>query len=280
MAWDKVCYPKVCGGLGLRHASLQNKAFMMKVGWGLVNNKDALWARVIRSKYNCGQDLIPIIRAKKPGSRVWSGIKAVWENVKNEIEVVHRNEEYKVRWKLERSGMFSVRSAYMKVANFNAQEDQCWRNIWRLKVPQRCKMQMWFFMHDRLPTNERLLEWRIHPDGSCASCHSQLESTVHVIRECGNAKEVWLNLGISFANKEFWESNLHDWLRKNVKMRRGYGMDNWNEVFCVSCWLIWRRRNEVTHNNECSSVYEAIAEIKGIIRCMHRAKSVLPNLRM
>ena len=280
VAWDKVCYPKVCGGLGLRHASLQNKAFMMKVGWGLVNNKDALWARVIRSKYNCGQDLIPIIRAKKPGSRVWSGIKAVWENVKNEIEVVHRNEEYKVRWKLERSEMFSVRSAYTKVADFNAQEDQCWRNIWRLKVPQRCKMQMWFFMHDRLPTNERLLEWRIHPDGSCASCHSQLESTVHVIRECGNAKEVWLNLGISFANKEFWESNLHDWLRKNVKMRRGYGMDNWNEVFCVSCWLIWRRRNEVTHNNECSSVYEAIAEIKGIIRCMHRANSVLPNLRM
>ena len=33
VAWDKVCYPKVCGGLGLRHASLQNKAFMMKVGW-------------------------------------------------------------------------------------------------------------------------------------------------------------------------------------------------------------------------------------------------------
>ena len=51
-------------------------------------------------------------------------------------------------------------------------------------------MQMWFFMHDKLPTNERLLEWRIHPDGSCASCHLQLESTVHVIRECGNAKEV------------------------------------------------------------------------------------------
>ena len=73
----KVCSPKVCGGLGLRHASLQNKVFMMKVGWRLVNNKDALWVRVIRSKYNCGQDLIPNIRAKKPGSRVWSGIKAV-----------------------------------------------------------------------------------------------------------------------------------------------------------------------------------------------------------
>lgn len=40
--------------------------------------------------------------------------------------------------------MFSVKSTYMKVADLNAQEDQCLRNIWRLKVPQRCKMHIWF----------------------------------------------------------------------------------------------------------------------------------------
>ena len=61
MAWDKVCTPKSNGGLGVRHAFHQNKALMMKVGWGLVNNKDALWARVIRSKYKCGEDLLPNI---------------------------------------------------------------------------------------------------------------------------------------------------------------------------------------------------------------------------
>ena len=74
--------------LGLRHASLQNKAIMMKVGWGLVANKDALLAHVIRSKDNCGEDLMSNIRLGKIGSRVWSGIKNVWENVKNEIEIV------------------------------------------------------------------------------------------------------------------------------------------------------------------------------------------------
>ena len=71
-----------------------------------------------------------------------------------------------------------------------------------------------------------------------------LESTIYVLRECSNAKEVWLNLGISFANKEFWESNLHDWLRKNVKIRRGYGMDNWNEVFCVYVLLVDLEKKE------------------------------------
>ena len=81
-------------------------------------------------------------------------------------------------------------------------------------------------MHDRLLTNETLFEWNSHIDGSCASCPAQLESTIHVLRECGHAKEVWLNMGVSFANREFWGSNLNEWLKNNVKMRRGYGMDN------------------------------------------------------
>ena len=47
---------------------------------------------------------------------MWSGIKAVWENVRDEIEVVHRNREYKARWKLDRSGVFSLKSAYSSIA--------------------------------------------------------------------------------------------------------------------------------------------------------------------
>ena len=93
---------KECGGLGLRHASLQNKAFMMKVGWGFVANKDGLWARVIRSKYNCDKDLMSNTRLGKIGSRVWSGIKNIWENVQNGIEIVQMNGESKAKWKLDR----------------------------------------------------------------------------------------------------------------------------------------------------------------------------------
>ena len=33
-----------------------------------------------------------------------------------EIEVVHRNEEYKVIWKLDKSDIYSVKSAYNSIA--------------------------------------------------------------------------------------------------------------------------------------------------------------------
>ena len=102
---------------------------MMKLGWGLIANKDALWARVIRSKYNCGEDLMPNIRLGKIGSRVWSGIKNVWENVKNEIEIVQMNGESKGKWRLDRSGQFSVKSAYSSLVNIAPQDSRHWQDI-------------------------------------------------------------------------------------------------------------------------------------------------------
>ena len=41
--WTEVCKPKTCGGLGLRHLDTSNQAYIMKVGWGLIQKKDDLW---------------------------------------------------------------------------------------------------------------------------------------------------------------------------------------------------------------------------------------------
>ena len=54
VSWDKVCMRKEVGGLGLRKAKLQNNAFMIKLGWSLINRKDALWVQLMREKYGCG----------------------------------------------------------------------------------------------------------------------------------------------------------------------------------------------------------------------------------
>ncbi|XP_052112461.1 uncharacterized protein LOC127744218 [Arachis duranensis] len=79
--WKMICEPKHTGGLGIRHASLGNKAFMMKAGWGLIAKKDDLWAKVLRSKYGCGNDTMPRVERKRSNSNIWRGICASWENV-------------------------------------------------------------------------------------------------------------------------------------------------------------------------------------------------------
>ncbi|KAG7576302.1 Ribonuclease H domain [Arabidopsis thaliana x Arabidopsis arenosa] len=55
LAWDKVCKLKKDGGLGLKEARTMNKALLAKVGWRLMNDKESLWARVVRMKYKVGE---------------------------------------------------------------------------------------------------------------------------------------------------------------------------------------------------------------------------------
>ena len=58
-----------------------NWAFMQKVGWGLINDRDELWVQVIRSRYYCGNDIIPRISWRNGGSNLWKGVCKVWSDI-------------------------------------------------------------------------------------------------------------------------------------------------------------------------------------------------------
>ncbi|RYQ94660.1 hypothetical protein Ahy_B08g089600 [Arachis hypogaea] len=58
----------------------------MKVSWGLIEKKDALWSRVLQSKYGGGDDTIPQVERNQSNSNLWKGVCANSENVtKNTI---------------------------------------------------------------------------------------------------------------------------------------------------------------------------------------------------
>lgn len=46
--WEKVCTPKEFGGLGIRNLKLLNQAFIIKLGWRLVKDKESLWSKVLK----------------------------------------------------------------------------------------------------------------------------------------------------------------------------------------------------------------------------------------
>ncbi|CAN1341790.1 Putative ribonuclease H protein At1g65750 [Linum perenne] len=83
--WDTVCKPKSSGGLGLQNARDLNKAFLMKIAWGVFDRPTDLWARVLISKYlkNTHNDYV---LARKSGfSTIWRGVLKVWPHVLNGI---------------------------------------------------------------------------------------------------------------------------------------------------------------------------------------------------
>ncbi|MBA0662685.1 hypothetical protein Goklo_006766 [Gossypium klotzschianum] len=43
VGWDSICQPKCCGGLGLRKLRDQNISFLLKLGFNIITDKEALW---------------------------------------------------------------------------------------------------------------------------------------------------------------------------------------------------------------------------------------------
>ncbi|KAF7833013.1 putative ribonuclease H protein At1g65750 family [Senna tora] len=120
----------------MKNLDLMNQAYLMKVGWGLINSKDDLWAKVMKAKYKCGNDLIPNVQSCLSASNLWNGVVKTWDKVEKHIfwrvgngdsvafwkdvwiyEVglppPSRNlGDDTIRWALTKDGKFSIKTAY------------------------------------------------------------------------------------------------------------------------------------------------------------------------
>ena len=78
VSWKKLCSPKKDGGLSFRKAKDFNLACMMKLAWGIVSKLEALSVKVLRSKYGCSNDMLPVFRNRTRASNAWRGIMSIW----------------------------------------------------------------------------------------------------------------------------------------------------------------------------------------------------------
>lgn len=51
LSWDKVCKPKVKGGLSLKMTANMNHAMLAKARWRIVQKDEGLWCKVFEKKY-------------------------------------------------------------------------------------------------------------------------------------------------------------------------------------------------------------------------------------
>ncbi|KAG8493054.1 hypothetical protein CXB51_010395 [Gossypium anomalum] len=77
VGWEPFCKPRSRGGLGLRHLSNQNISFLMKIAFNLISQKDALWVRVLRSKYGWKNHFSDSIH-RTNCSHFWRSLSKVW----------------------------------------------------------------------------------------------------------------------------------------------------------------------------------------------------------
>ena len=100
------------------------------------------------------------------------------------------NMEDSPSWRYNASGAFSTRSAYMSLTK-NGNGQWKWKNLWKLKVPQRSRMFMWLLCSESVLTNVEKNKRGMTDVMECGSCKGIPEDVLHVVRECKKAAEVW-----------------------------------------------------------------------------------------
>ncbi|KAE8664767.1 hypothetical protein F3Y22_tig00112738pilonHSYRG00325 [Hibiscus syriacus] len=77
VSWHNVCKSKEAGGLGVLNISNMNRALLGKWSWRFANDKDAVWRRLICSKYNIDPFSL-LFNSKIPAQASW-----IWSSVVN-----------------------------------------------------------------------------------------------------------------------------------------------------------------------------------------------------
>ena len=234
--------------------------------------------KVIRNKYKCGSNLIPIIDRTRSGSNTWNGIKKAWEVVEKGMVVNQQADT--VRWRYDKHGEFSVKSAYINIAKEEEVSDRSWLRIWKLNTIARCKTFIWTAMHNSLLTNEERCRRNMAVDDRCHRCRNEQESLLHVLRDCEEAKQLWKNIGGPGSLRLFFEYSLLDWLTINIKNTTVVQGVRWCDFFATICWLLWRRRNEFIFQEKAASNDNLLCHAKHMIVSMTHAKIKLSGVNL
>jgi len=122
--------------------------------------------------------------------------------------------------------------------------------IWKANTLPRIKTFLWMCAHNSIGVRSCLMKRGVCVDELCPICQEALESVLHALRDCAWVKLVWARLGITEANRVFWDSGLLDWLHWN-----GNHMDTgdvtsvsmrlpWKIRFPFAVWNIWKTIND------------------------------------
>lgn len=105
-------------------------------------------------------------------------------------------------------------------------------------------------MHDRLKTKLELRRRHLDSDGICDRCGLELESTLHVLRDCPVAKRTWNCLIPKSLQADFFSLSLKDQVFFNIRSKEQTRRNvDWSYIFGVTIWRFWYWRNNFQFNN-------------------------------
>ncbi|CAN1860132.1 Putative ribonuclease H protein At1g65750 [Linum perenne] len=149
-------------------------------------------------------------------------------------------------WGLEGVGRYSVKSGYLLLTDMRdgiGTTGSKWKSIWDWPGPNKIRHFMWLVAHNRLLTNKERKRRHLTDNDTCSCCGTMVETIDHILRSCPIANEVWRKIAPINLFPSFFNTNFDVWWNDNMKN------SSWKVQFGVTCWTLWRSRNERVFQN-------------------------------
>jgi hypothetical protein len=165
----------------------------------------------------------------------------LWHNLVHRIMNVWLNNHKDVfRWNLHQNREFSVHSMYLALIS----NGLIIRNtlIWKLKIPLKIKIFMWYIYKEVVLTKDNLAKRKWNEGKQCCFCHDN-ETIMHLFFECHYAKFMWdlLYLAFNIVPPRSVRHMFGTWLNQfGGKLKRQALVGAW-----AFCWTLWLSKNDV-----------------------------------
>jgi ribonuclease HI len=155
-------------------------------------------------------------------------------------------------WPGNSNGKFTVSSAYELMCMEGEEDDsqrEVWINVWKLEVHERVRCFIWVARHGRILTNKLKHNMRLG-EPFCSHCTLQVESILHVLRDCPLARVVWIHLVPMNLRQNFFDMELKQWFDTNCSNEMEDSNNiRWNAIWAMACHNLWQWRNKEHHDD-------------------------------
>jgi hypothetical protein len=184
------------------------------------------------------------------------------------IKIPARASEDVLAWHFERTGTFTVRSAYNLGMQLKHKQDaqatssspngdrKIWSNIWKVEVPSKVRIFAWKLSKEILPTKENKFKRKLEAEDMCDIWGLISETSFHAVVDCQQA------YNLRRAMREHWElpaencfvnSGL-DWL---LILLDGCTREQKENALLV-LWRAWLIHNNITHGSGPTGVLDSV----------------------
>lgn len=184
------------------------------------------------------------------------------------IKLPSRHAEDFLAWHMEKTGLFTVISAYnlaMRLATLEHSEAsssapdgerKLWSRVWSGSVPPKVNIFIWNLVRDALPTRRAKYVRKLEISDQCTLCDREAETSFHAVVSCPQA------YGLRLAMREHW-------LLPDEKQFANSGPD-WLLLLLDNCspvqqdlvklvlWRAWTTHNNITHQSGPTGIYDGV----------------------